>query len=99
MYQKQAKTQSEVNNNILVSVDLQKVIMLPRVDSFKQVLFTKRIIAYHESFVPLGNNSKLFPYACIWHEGINGRNKEDLVSTFYAFFFKQSRCKHSNYLA
>jgi len=45
----------------------------------------KQIVACHESFVTLGKKSKLFPFACIWHEGVNGRNKEDLISTFYAF--------------
>lgn len=87
LYKEQTKKEFD-EKNIFVSVDLQKVIMLLRVDSFKKVLFTKRIIAYHESFVPLGRNSKLFPFACIWHEGtrISGRNKENLISTFYAFF-------------
>lgn len=70
------------------SADLQKVIMLPRVDSFKTVLFTKRIVAYHESFVPVGKKSKQKPLACIWHEGITGRNKEDIISTFFVFFLK-----------
>lgn len=73
--------------NITVSVDLQKVIMLPRVESFENIVFAKRIVAYHESFVPLGKKSKLFPFVCVRHEGINGRNKEDLVSTFYAVFY------------
>jgi len=84
LYKKQADMGFD-ETNIYLSIDLQKVIMLPRVDSFKKVIFTKRIVAYHESFVPLGKKSKLFPFACIWHEGINARNKEDLISTFYAF--------------
>ncbi|KAK9721125.1 hypothetical protein QE152_g21708 [Popillia japonica] len=35
---------------ICFSGDMQKIIMLPRVDMFKKVLFIKRLIAYHESF-------------------------------------------------
>jgi len=49
-------------------------------------LFTIRILAYNESVVPAGGNKHIFPFACVWHEGISGRKKEDLVSTFYSFF-------------
>ncbi|KAK5641934.1 hypothetical protein RI129_010481 [Pyrocoelia pectoralis] len=59
--------------------------MLPRVDTFKKVLFIKRLIAYNESFVPVGTNSDLKPFAVLWHEGVSGRSKEDIVSCFYAF--------------
>lgn len=62
--------------------------MLPRVDTFKKVLFTQRMVVYHESFVPLGKKSKVNPFACIWHEGISGRNKEDITSTFHALFIR-----------
>lgn len=60
--------------------------MLPRVDAFKKVIFVRRLAAYHESFVPLGQKSKQNTIACIWHETISGRNKDDLISTFYTFF-------------
>lgn len=74
----------------IVSADLQKIIMLPRVDTFKKVLFVKRMTTYHESYdIAQTNNrptkSNLKPFAVIWHEGVTGRNKEDLISTFYAF--------------
>nr|CAH7754007.1 unnamed protein product [Callosobruchus chinensis] len=65
--------------------DLQKVIMLPRAEMFKEVIFTPRVIAFNESFVPVGAYSKGFkPLAVIWHEGVRDR-KKDLISTFYAF--------------
>lgn len=83
LYQEQCNSASE--NDVVFSADLQKIIMLPRVDTFKKVLFTKRLTTYHESYVPIGTKSGLKPFACIWHEGISGRNKEDLISTFYAF--------------
>lgn len=77
-------------NNIYYSTDMQKIIMLPRLPMFKQVLFCPRIIAYDESFVPLGKLKQYFgkPFAALWHEGISGRNKEDIISAFYAFFLK-----------
>nr|CAH7733291.1 unnamed protein product [Callosobruchus chinensis] len=72
---------------LIVSADLQKVIMLPRAEMFKEVIFTPRVTAFNESFVPVGAYSKGFkPLAVIWHEGVRGRKKEDLISTFYAFF-------------
>ena len=36
------------------SVDLQKVIMLPRISGLKTIAFTKRIIAFHETFATVG---------------------------------------------
>ena len=36
------------------SVDSQKVIMLPRCDMFKEIIFTPGIIAFNEYFVPVG---------------------------------------------
>ncbi|KAF0757081.1 Uncharacterized protein FWK35_00012167, partial [Aphis craccivora] len=52
----------------------KKIIMLPRVDAFKKKLTMK-------TFFSLVRNQ-----TCIWNETISGRNKEDLISTFYAFF-------------
>jgi hypothetical protein len=61
--------------------------MLPRLDMFKAVLFTKRIVVFNESFVPLGTGgeSHCVPYAALWHEAIAGRKKENLISTFQFF--------------
>ncbi|KAG5891363.1 hypothetical protein JTB14_007603 [Gonioctena quinquepunctata] len=42
-----------VEGEIVFSVDLEKVIMLPRCDMFKNVIFSQRIIAYNGSFVPV----------------------------------------------
>ena len=69
------------------SADLQKVIMLPRMESFKSVLFTRRIIVLNESFVPLGSKTagSNFPMAVLWHEGIAGRKKEEIISAFHSF--------------
>lgn len=73
------------------SADLQKVIMLPRIDMFKAVLFCPRLVVFHESFVPLGHKtSDQMTYAVIWHEAISGRKKDDIASAFRAFL-KQYR--------
>jgi len=89
---KQAKSlyeshKKELNSDskLTVSVDLQKVIMLPRMECFKAAIFTKRIIVFNESFVPIGNKNKIKSLAIIWHEGVSGRKQEDLTSCFFQF--------------
>lgn len=57
--------------------------MLPRCDTFKEVIFTPRIIAFNESFVFTGK--KKCATAVIWHEAISERRKQDIASAFYAF--------------
>nr|CAI5862461.1 unnamed protein product [Callosobruchus analis] len=68
--------------------------MLPRLETFKENLFTPRIVVYNESFVPLGKKSKTYPWAVLWHEGVVGRSKDDIISTFYAFFRVNRDIKH-----
>ena len=72
------------------SVDLQKVVMLPRLPGVKTVAFTKRIIGYNETFAPLGDKRKLKtktmrPYAMAWHEAIGGRSAQEITSVFKEF--------------
>lgn len=88
MYRSWSEKTIDCKTTVCVSADLQKVIMLPRIDSFKKVLFTKRIVVYNESFVPLGKKSKTVPLAVLWHEATSGRNREDIISTFYTFLLK-----------
>lgn len=60
--------------------------MLPRYESLKEVIFTQRIIAFNESFVPVGKKQKdKKPIAVIWHEDVAGRSKTDIISTFHSF--------------
>lgn len=44
-------------------------------NQYKVALFTPRIIAFNESFVPVGTKQHLSPIAVIWHEGIEGKKK------------------------
>lgn len=41
-------------NNCAVLTIYFQVIMLPRIEMFKEAIFTPRIIAFNESFVPVG---------------------------------------------
>lgn len=72
--------------DVVYSADLQKVIMLPRMDTFKTALFTQKIIAFNETFAPVGKNQKENPLAVLWHKAVARRKKEELVSTFHHFF-------------
>lgn len=90
LYKFHATSTSVFEDVTFYSIDLQKVIMLPRLDSFKEVIFTKRISSYNESFAPMGTfHDKKNPIiSVIWHEGIGGRKKENIISAYYKFFLK-----------
>jgi len=53
-------SQRGVNTALMYSAYLQKVIMLPRRESLKLVLFTRHIVALNENFVPVGTNPENF---------------------------------------
>ena len=55
MYHEDAKNDRGVDWSVC-SVDLQKVIMLPRMPGNKTAIIIKRIVAYHETFAPLGSS-------------------------------------------
>ncbi|XP_031356311.1 uncharacterized protein LOC116180454 isoform X2 [Photinus pyralis] len=77
---------ANANGKPVFSGDLQKVIMLPRFESLKDVIFAQRLVAFHETFAPVGTKSKRKPLAILWHEAITGRSRVDIISTFYRFF-------------
>nr|CAI5839641.1 unnamed protein product [Callosobruchus analis] len=46
-------------------------------------------------FLPAGKKQcHVKAYSAVWHEGITGRNKEDVVSAYYAFFlqYRYTKC-------
>lgn len=94
---RQMSMQDQTSDAMYYSVDLEKVIMCPRLDEFKVAIFCPRLILFNESFVPLGD--KKFrgardTFACIWHEAIAGRKKDDIISCFRAFFLHYRDVKH-----
>lgn len=93
LYRKECEAVSEPNT-LRVSADLEKVIMLPRIDVFKKVVFTQRIVVYNESFVPSKTLKNNKPFAALWHEGISGRSKEAIISTFYSFMLHNRDVEH-----
>ena len=71
---------------IYVAADMQKVIMLPSMPGVKSCVFVNRLVAYHETFTPLGDQHKKkhakHVSSILWHEGISGRSAADVTSAF-----------------
>ena len=55
-YEADAKKSKDSQEETYLSVDMQKVILLPRLPTYKRCLFTKRIVTVNKSFVPIGKN-------------------------------------------
>lgn len=94
--------QQDLKQNTSVrSVDLQKVIMLPRMPAFKTTLFTKRIIAYHETFATVGTRNKAASkkknIAITWHEGTAGRKAEEVTAAFEKALAQERDAEHVIY--
>ena len=62
--------------------------MLPVLDGLKSSVFTRRIIAFHETFCPLGKkeDTALKTFSAVWHEGTGGRSGAEVASTFITAF-------------
>ena len=73
--------------------------MLPRLPDIKTCIFTKRIIAFNETFTPLGGNCKSKPgkpIGILWHEAVTGRDAGDIASAYYKLIrnVRHWDCKH-----
>lgn len=69
------------------TTDIQKPLLLPKLDS--SLIFTRRLVAFNQSFIPLGIiESNIRPIVFLWHEGIAGRQQEDIISVFHQFFLE-----------
>ena len=66
------------------SADMQKIMRLPVLDGLKSAVFTRRIIAFHETFAPLGEKKKtdLQIFSAVWHEGTGHQIGAEVASTF-----------------
>lgn len=88
------KKKIDDGESLYYSTDMQKVIMLPRIDMFKEVIFTPRIIVFNQSFVPLGSlTQKNKAVTILWHECISGLKKEDIISAYNGFLTSYARDK------
>ena len=74
---------SRLEERIVRSVDLQKVVMLPRLPGVKTVCFTKRIIAFHQTLAPVESYLSVAKKVCVvWHEGLAGGRCEQITSVY-----------------
>ena len=64
-----------------MSVDLQKVMLCPRLPGLKKAFFCIRLVAFNESFVPVGTKHWK-ALGVLWHEGIAGRSAAEVAGTF-----------------
>lgn len=79
------------DQEVITSVDLQKVMMLPRLPGVKSCAFTKRIVAFNETFAGLGKSSN--NVAVVWNESVSGRNADAICSAYWSFFKKERDAK------
>ncbi|XDV29395.1 hypothetical protein PO909_032529 [Leuciscus waleckii] len=95
----QADTEKDWQGDTSVrSVDLQKVIMLPRMPGVKTAIFTRRIVAYHETFASVGKKgNKKHTISVVWHEGMAGRSAQEIASAYVMALEKERDVRHSIY--
>ena len=89
---KAKKDQEWEPNKVVISVDMQKVIMLPCLPGLKQAIFCKPLVLFNETFAPVGGRAKgksIKPTGVLWHEAIK-RRSADVASTFI-FFLRHNR--------
>lgn len=84
-YQSDADRNENDTTHPVFAADLQKVMLLPRMNQFKRSIFTSRLVVFNETFAPVGCKTNERDIAVIWNESISGRKDEDLASAFYQF--------------
>jgi len=75
------------------AVDLQKVLLLPRMPDLKSCIFTSRLVVFNETFAMMGSQNKKVHYLALWNESIAGRSRCDIASAFYRIFQKERDCQ------
>ncbi|KAK3768048.1 hypothetical protein RRG08_045867 [Elysia crispata] len=72
------------------------MMMLPSMEMFKTVNFTRCICLFNETFAKFGSKKRecevMHNMACLWHEGIMGRHGEDIASTSRQFVNENRGC-------
>ena len=80
------KMKDNNEHEVIVSADMQKVMLLPYMTGNKLCAFTSRLVCFHETFAPLGDQKqktgKQQVRAVLWHEAIAGRSAAEVTSVF-----------------
>ena len=100
-YETDKKTATSDKSTVFFSVDLQKVVLLPRLPGYKKCIFTSRLITFNMTFAPIGvqgkcNSSKA--QGILWHEAICGRRDKDITSAYYKMFCSPLYRNYKNYV-
>lgn len=53
--------------------------------NLKKVIFSRRLVAFNGSSVPIGDESSETAFSAVWHEGVAGRKREDLTTVFFQY--------------
>lgn len=80
-----AGKKKDMSDEITVSVDMQKVIMFPRLPGIKEAIFGRRLVVFNETFETIGKKASMKPVSVLWNEAKKGRSAEDVASSFIAF--------------
>ena len=68
------------------AVDLQKIMLLPRMPDYKKCIFTSRLVVFNETFASVVSAhaaDKTKHYLALWNESISGRCSADITSAFH----------------
>ena len=57
-YDADKKKDTQPGTEVYVSANVQKVLMLPAMTGVKSCVFTNRLVVFHETFAPLGEQKK-----------------------------------------
>lgn len=94
-YERDKEKDPQPGTELYMSADMQKVIMLPCMPGVKTCVFTNRLVAFHETFAPMGQQAKKrYPkqvIAVMWHEAISGRSAADVTSAFVKAIHEMSQ--------
>ncbi|CAJ1084251.1 uncharacterized protein LOC122862640 [Xyrichtys novacula] len=77
-------------------VDLQRVILLPRMPGVKPALLTKRLFVFHETFATVGQRrgSEKKSISVIWHEGMALRKAVEVASAYVVALQRERDVAH-----
>ena len=92
LYQSDAAREQQ-DECAIISTDMQKVMLLPRMPGIKTCAFTQRVVVFHQTFAPLEKQKSQPVIAVVWHEGISGRNAEDVASAYIAAIDSYRDCR------
>ena len=90
LYRKQ-KEREWTEHEVAISVDMQKVIILPKLPGLKQAIFCKRLVLFNGTFWPVRGWKKskpLKPTGVLRDDAIKGRSAEDVANAFIHFVSK-----------